>query len=70
MRLRVHDAPLAIVCAHLASGDAEGDESRRNSDAAEILRRCTFPTDAQMAALGLSGAGAGGGAAAALACGS
>ncbi|KAF8068242.1 Ocrl [Scenedesmus sp. PABB004] len=42
LRLRVHDASLVVVAAHLASGDAEGDEARRNADAAEILRRCTF----------------------------
>jgi hypothetical protein len=54
VRMRVHDTPLLLVCCHLASGDAEGDEARRNSDAAEILRRCAFPTDAQMAALGLT----------------
>ena len=56
-RLRVHDAPLAVVCAHLASGDGEGDAARRSADAADVLRRCTFPTDAQVAALGLAGAG-------------
>ncbi|KAI8476894.1 MAG: hypothetical protein J3K34DRAFT_516160 [Monoraphidium minutum] len=56
-RFRVHDAPFCVVCAHLASGDAEGDELRRNADAADILRRCAFPTDAQTAALGLTGVG-------------
>jgi hypothetical protein len=42
MRMRVHDAPLLLVCAHLASGDAEGDEARRNADVREIMRRCVF----------------------------
>lgn len=42
VRLRVYDAPLLVVCSHLASGDARGDEQRRNSDAAEIMRRCVF----------------------------
>ncbi|KIZ02075.1 hypothetical protein MNEG_5880 [Monoraphidium neglectum] len=56
-RFRVHDAPVCVVCSHLASGDQEGDELRRNADAAEILRRCVFPTDAQAAALGVTGVG-------------
>jgi phosphatidylinositol-bisphosphatase len=42
VRLRVHDAGLVLVCTHLASGDAEGDEQRRNADVREILRRCVF----------------------------
>lgn len=64
--MRVHDAPLCVVCAHLASGDAPGDELKRNADAAEVLRRCTFLTDSQLSALGLAresgGRGVGGGA--------
>lgn len=48
VRLRVHDAPLVLVCSHLASGDAKGDEQRRNADVAEITRRCVFDNpDAQ-----------------------
>ncbi|WIA30978.1 hypothetical protein OEZ86_001026 [Tetradesmus obliquus] len=47
VRLRVHDAGLLLVASHLASGDAEGDELRRNADVAEILRRCTFSADQQ-----------------------
>uniref|UniRef100_A0A383VSK7 Rho-GAP domain-containing protein n=1 Tax=Tetradesmus obliquus TaxID=3088 RepID=A0A383VSK7_TETOB len=46
-RLRVHDAGLLLVASHLASGDAEGDELRRNADVADILRRCTFSADQQ-----------------------
>jgi phosphatidylinositol-bisphosphatase len=42
VRLRVHDAPLVVVCTHLASGDARGDEQRRNADVADIVRRCVF----------------------------
>jgi hypothetical protein len=42
VRLRVHDAPLVVVCSHLASGDARGDEQRRNADVADIMRRCVF----------------------------
>lgn len=48
VRLRVHDAPLVLVCSHLASGDAKGDEQRRNADVADIMRRCVFDNpDAQ-----------------------
>jgi phosphatidylinositol-bisphosphatase len=46
-RMRVHDAAVLFVASHLASGDAEGDELRRNADVAEILRRCTFSADQQ-----------------------
>lgn len=47
VRLRVYDAPLVVVCSHLASGDARGDEQRRNADVADIMRRCVFDnTDA------------------------
>lgn len=42
VRLRVYDAPLVVVCSHLASGDARGDEQRRNADVADIMRRCVF----------------------------
>jgi hypothetical protein len=45
--MRVHDAALLFVASHLASGDAEGDELRRNADVAEILRRCTFASEQQ-----------------------
>lgn len=48
VRLRMHDAPLVLVCSHLASGDAKGDEQRRNADVADIMRRCVFDNpDAQ-----------------------
>jgi hypothetical protein len=42
VRLRMYDAPLCVVCSHLPSGDAKGDEQRRNSDVADIMRRCVF----------------------------
>lgn len=42
VRLRVYDAPLVVVCSHLASGDGRGDEQRRNADVADIMRRCVF----------------------------
>lgn len=32
VRLRVHDSGLAFVNAHLASGEGEGDDARRNAD--------------------------------------
>jgi hypothetical protein len=31
------------VCTHLASGEKDGDEVRRNCDVAEILKRTRFP---------------------------
>uniref|UniRef100_A0A452XPC9 Inositol polyphosphate-related phosphatase domain-containing protein n=1 Tax=Aegilops tauschii subsp. strangulata TaxID=200361 RepID=A0A452XPC9_AEGTS len=34
---------LCFVCTHLASGEKDGDEVRRNSDVAEILKRTRFP---------------------------
>ncbi|GLJ15963.1 hypothetical protein SUGI_0263990 [Cryptomeria japonica] len=40
--LRLHQSNLCFVCVHLASGHKEGDEARRNSDVAEILKRTIF----------------------------
>lgn len=40
--MRIYDAALVVVCSHLASGDQDGDEVKRNSDVADIMRRCTF----------------------------
>uniref|UniRef100_A0A0A8YTR1 Inositol polyphosphate-related phosphatase domain-containing protein n=1 Tax=Arundo donax TaxID=35708 RepID=A0A0A8YTR1_ARUDO len=34
---------ICFVCCHLASGEKEGDEVRRNSDVAEILKSMQFP---------------------------
>ncbi|KAM0856485.1 hypothetical protein ACQ4PT_049096 [Festuca glaucescens] len=34
---------LCFVCTHLASGEKDGDEVRRNCDVAEILKRTRFP---------------------------
>uniref|UniRef100_A0ACD5TYJ9 Uncharacterized protein n=1 Tax=Avena sativa TaxID=4498 RepID=A0ACD5TYJ9_AVESA len=34
---------LCFVCTHLASGEKDGDELRRNSDVSEILKRTRFP---------------------------
>jgi len=55
VRLRVYDAPLVVVCSHLASGDARGDEQRRNADVADIMRRCVFENpEVQQGRLGLA----------------
>lgn len=43
VRFWLHDTSFCFVCCHLASGGREGDEAHRNSDAAEILSRATFP---------------------------
>lgn len=45
VRLRVYDSGLCFICAHLASGEAEGDELKRNYDYSEIVRRGQFPSD-------------------------
>ena len=34
-RLRLYDSGLALVSAHLSSGEADGDELRRNYDYSE-----------------------------------
>ncbi|KAJ7539939.1 hypothetical protein O6H91_11G115900 [Diphasiastrum complanatum] len=38
----IHQTSFCFVCAHLTSGEREGDELRRNADVAEILRRTYF----------------------------
>lgn len=38
-RMRVHDSGVCLVAAHLSSGQAEGDELRRNYDYAEARAR-------------------------------
>ncbi len=53
VRLRVYDSPLCVVCSHLASGDQEGDELKRNADYADILKRCQFLSDGDLAATGV-----------------
>lgn len=40
--MMVHGTSFCFVCAHLTSGEKEGDEFRRNSDVTEILRRTRF----------------------------
>lgn len=41
----MYDSGLCFVCAHLASGENEGDELKRNYDYSEIVRRGQFPPD-------------------------
>nr|CAB3467538.1 unnamed protein product [Digitaria exilis] len=41
--MTLHRTSLCFVCSHLASGEKEGDELRRNADVAEILRCAHFP---------------------------
>ncbi|KAF6146502.1 hypothetical protein GIB67_037802 [Kingdonia uniflora] len=40
--MSLHSTSLCFVCSHLASGEKEGDELRRNSDVIEILRNTQF----------------------------
>ncbi|KAG7026833.1 Type I inositol polyphosphate 5-phosphatase 5 [Cucurbita argyrosperma subsp. argyrosperma] len=40
--MSVHETSFCFVCSHLASGEKEGDELRRNADAAEILKSTQF----------------------------
>ncbi|KAJ0988386.1 hypothetical protein J5N97_006742 [Dioscorea zingiberensis] len=42
MSMSVHRTSFCFVCSHLASGEKEGDELRRNSDVAEILKNTQF----------------------------
>lgn len=41
--MSIYQTSFCFVCSHLTSGEKEGDESRRNSDVLEILRRTHFP---------------------------
>ncbi|CAL9166921.1 unnamed protein product [Musa hybrid cultivar] len=43
MSMSLHRTSFCFVCSHLASGEKEGDELKRNSDVAEILRSAQFP---------------------------
>ncbi|PNT73089.1 hypothetical protein BRADI_2g53130v3 [Brachypodium distachyon] len=40
--MTVHQTSFCFICSHLASGQKEGDEFRRNSDVLEILRLTLF----------------------------
>ncbi|XP_019059697.1 PREDICTED: type I inositol polyphosphate 5-phosphatase 5 [Tarenaya hassleriana] len=41
--MSLHQTSFCFVCSHLASGEKEGDEFRRNADVAEILKHTQFP---------------------------
>ncbi|CAL1399829.1 unnamed protein product [Linum trigynum] len=41
--MSLHRTSFCFVCSHLASGEKEGDELKRNADVAEILRSIQFP---------------------------
>nr|GME20183.1 type I inositol polyphosphate 5-phosphatase 5-like [Ipomoea batatas]GME21098.1 type I inositol polyphosphate 5-phosphatase 5-like [Ipomoea batatas] len=41
--ISVHRTHFCFVCCHLASGEKEGDELRRNADVTEILKSIQFP---------------------------
>ncbi|XP_057786080.1 type I inositol polyphosphate 5-phosphatase 5-like [Salvia miltiorrhiza] len=41
--MTLHQTSFCFVCSHLASGEKEGDEVRRNSDVAQILKGILFP---------------------------
>lgn len=38
-----HRTTFCFICSHLASGEKEGDELKRNSDVAEIMKNAQFP---------------------------
>lgn len=40
--MSLHQTSLCFVCSHLASGEKEGDELKRNSDVVEILKNTQF----------------------------
>lgn len=44
MSMSLHKTSFCFVCSHLASGEKEGDELKRNMDVAEILKTAQFPT--------------------------
>lgn len=41
--MSLHRTSLCFVCCHLASGEKEGDEVKRNADVAEIIKSIQFP---------------------------
>jgi hypothetical protein len=42
MSMSLHQTSFCFVCSHLASGEKEGDELKRNADVAEILKSTQF----------------------------
>lgn len=43
LSMSLHQTSFCFVCSHLASGEKEGDELRRNSDVVEIIKNTQFP---------------------------
>ncbi|KAL8133354.1 hypothetical protein AgCh_008715 [Apium graveolens] len=43
MSMTMHKTTFCFVCTHLASGQKEGDEVKRNMDVMEILKKTKFP---------------------------
>ncbi|KAK7247448.1 hypothetical protein RIF29_42331 [Crotalaria pallida] len=43
MSMSLHQTTFCFVCSHLASGEKEGDELKRNADVVEILKGIQFP---------------------------
>ncbi|KAL4645398.1 hypothetical protein ACB092_02G232800 [Castanea dentata] len=43
MSMSLHQTSFCFVCSHLASGEKEGDELKRNADVSEILKCTQFP---------------------------
>ncbi|XP_004288222.1 PREDICTED: type I inositol 1,4,5-trisphosphate 5-phosphatase CVP2-like [Fragaria vesca subsp. vesca] len=41
--MTLHQTSFCFVCSHLASGEKEGDELKRNADVVEILKATQFP---------------------------
>lgn len=41
--MTLHQTSFCFVCCHLASGEKEGDELKRNADVTEILKSTQFP---------------------------
>ncbi|TQE14095.1 hypothetical protein C1H46_000014 [Malus baccata] len=41
--MSLHQTSFCFVCSHLASGEKEGDELKRNADVIEILKSAQFP---------------------------
>ncbi|XP_066366939.1 type I inositol polyphosphate 5-phosphatase 1-like isoform X5 [Miscanthus floridulus] len=40
--MSIHQTPFCFVCCHLAAGEKDGDDLKRNSNVEEILRRTVF----------------------------
>ncbi|KAH7424224.1 hypothetical protein KP509_12G095800 [Ceratopteris richardii] len=49
----IHQTTFCFVCSHLASGQKDGDEVKRNADVADILRRTQFRRSQDMNGAGL-----------------